>query len=127
MENWKGPVTRAAVRKLAEDQFRELTAAAATGRNAHQFALDQQDAIEALALTVPEDERDLFLRLYAEETNAVIQSSAHETAAYQARTAEWQAEAAAQVAQEQAQRSAVLPIVIGLVVALLIYLALRGA
>lgn len=45
------------------------------GENAQHIRLDQQDAIEKFAMTVPEGERETFARIFAEELEAASETA----------------------------------------------------
>lgn len=86
-------IDRPSVRRLAEEFARALRAAANTGRNAHQLALDQQDELAAFSATLSSEDALRLSVLYTEEMLALAARTNEETAATLARTAELQSRA----------------------------------
>ena len=68
------PVTRAAVRALAEHFAAALQTHARAGGNAMQLSLDQADRIQHYALKLTDDNRSLFMAMYSEEMGAITAS-----------------------------------------------------
>lgn len=72
-------VTRANVRKIAEEHHLVLQAASSRGGNSHQVALDQGDWVREITSRLPEEEARHFFALYSEELDAVTHSLLEET------------------------------------------------
>ncbi|MDR2092298.1 MAG: hypothetical protein LBP58_03125 [Azoarcus sp.] len=61
-------LTRQEIREIVERDAAELLTVADAGGNVHQKSLDQTDAVQALAKTMPDEQA--FMAMYIEELNA---------------------------------------------------------
>jgi hypothetical protein len=66
--------TRQEVRAYVAQHVEEVKAHAERGGNPHHLLLDHQDQLGRFAATLPQAQREQFMRIYTEETAAALES-----------------------------------------------------
>lgn len=72
-------LSRSKVRAFVQKNHEELKEISLRGGNPHQRALDQQDDLEVMISSWPDESREKFMAMYIEELNAVTAQTEHET------------------------------------------------